>query len=171
MDDREAFIAFTEQHSRALLQTAWLLTGDWPNAEDIVQIALVKLWRQWGKLRNADSALSYARRVVATTFLNSRRRRWVGEIPVAELPDRGGCDVPDTIDTRRTVTQALRQLPPKQRAVLVLRYFDDLSERSTAELLGCSIGTVKSQTARALERLRTSPALAALIEDGRTPRP
>lgn len=157
---------FIETESPALLRFAWALTGDWATAEDLVQAALVVTWPRWNSLVRADRPEYYVRKVIVTTFLRWRRRRWNSEIPTVDLPRR-----PDQIDdysaadTRQSVLAALTRLPPRQRAVVVLRYFSDLSEAQTAELLGCSIGTVKRYNHDALARLRIEPKLAALTAE------
>ncbi len=168
MADRDAFDAFVAERSRALQRSAWLLTGDWASAEDLVQVALLKVWTRWGRLRHDDAAYSYVCRVMYTTFLGWRRRRWAGEIATDRLPDDVSDDVTAKSDERLGMNQLLRTLPPGQRAVIVLRYFEDRSEADTAVVLGCSVGTVKSQTARALQRLRAMPQLAPAEPEGRT---
>jgi len=150
-----AFDAFVASSSDRLLRTAYLLCGDRGHAEDIVQVALMRTARRWRTASEHPEA--YARRVV----VNLAKDRWrsLGRRP-AELP----LEVDPEIDQRATsvlldrdqLVQAAQQLPPGQRAVLVLRYFDDLSVEDTAAALGCSTGTVKSQTSRALENLRAA---------------
>jgi RNA polymerase sigma-70 factor (sigma-E family) len=137
----------------ALYRTAYLLVGDHALAEDLVQTALAKTYGSWRKVRELDAAHGYAR----TTLINTaaswfRKRSWRNELPTDELPESGYH--PDPSD-RPAVTDALRLLPPRQRAVIVLRYYEDLSVAQTAHALGCSEGTVKSQTSDALARLRT----------------
>jgi RNA polymerase sigma-70 factor (sigma-E family) len=131
------------------------MTGDLASAEDLVQSAMVKVWRHWGRVLRADQPESYAHRIVLNEFLGSRRRRWIGEIASGELPDLAAADPALlAMEDRLHLQRALSALPRGQRAVLVLRYLDDLSEAQTAELLGVTVGTVKSQTARALSGLR-----------------
>jgi RNA polymerase sigma factor (sigma-70 family) len=100
-----------------------------------------------------------------SVFFRWRRRRWVGEYPQAEVPDRPADDVLAALELRDAIAQAMLSLPPRQRAVVALRYFDDLTEEQTARVLGCSTGTVKSQASRALAKLRAMPALAALLAE------
>lgn len=141
--------------SPALLRTARLITGDAALAQDLVQAALAKAWPRWSRI---DAPEAYVRTVMVRTYLTWRRRRWHGETPTAALPE-AGADMWDAVDTATTVRDALAALSPRQRAVVVLRYLDDLTELQTADVLGCSVGTVKSQTSKALTRLRVSGLL------------
>jgi RNA polymerase sigma-70 factor (sigma-E family) len=142
----------------ALMRTSYLLTGDWQRAEDLLQTALMRCYGRWERI---DDHEAYVRRTLVTTFAGWRRRRWVGEVP-GPLPDapRPGDDAADA-DARADVLRLLASLPPRQRAVVVLRYYEDLPEATIAELLGMSPGTVKSTAAKALDRLRRSPLLIA----------
>ena len=153
----EEFSAYVVARRRALLRSAWLLMGDWHLAEDLVQTALAKAYLKWRRIDDADA---YVRRVLTTTYVTWWRRRWHGEQPTATLPDTPIRDADN--DVRAQLLDALRDLPRRQRAVVVLRYFEDLTEVETAAALGCSVGTVKSQHARALARLRGSADLADL---------
>jgi RNA polymerase sigma-70 factor (sigma-E family) len=164
VDDSEQFAEFVRGCSRRLQRTAWLLTGDWSGAEDLTQTALAKCWVRWSRVRRADNAEAYARRVLVTTFLGWRRRRWTGELAVSYLPESPapGDDF-GAADLRDALMAALRRLPPRQRAVVALRYFEDLTEAQTAAALGCSVGTVKSQAARALTTLRAASGLRAAV--------
>ncbi len=160
---RQAFDAMVRGRSTALLRTAYLLTGDWRLAEDLLQTALGKTYLRWSALRDPGAGEAYVRRVMATTYAKWWRRRWRGEVPTRELPDTRVADHSDATALRATVARALDALPAQHRVVLVLRYFDDLSEAEVAELLGCAPGTVKSRTARALAALR---GLGLLDDDG-----
>jgi len=155
---------FIDRSSRPLLRTAWLLTGNWASAEDLVQTALLQSWQHWDSIRSEAPEL-YVRRVLMNTFLTGQRRRWNHERPVAELPDRAAVDESLGIELRQVIGSALAGLPARQRAVVVLRYFNDLSEVQTAQVLECSVGTVKSQASRALAKLRSAPELASLLEE------
>jgi RNA polymerase sigma-70 factor (sigma-E family) len=151
-----------------LLQTAWLLTGDWHLAEDLVQTAMVKLWPRWDRICAGGDPDAYVRRTLFTTYASWWRRRWRAEVPTEVLPDRQ--PAPDAFadaDLRQALAQLLPALPARQRAVLVLRYYEDLTETQVAEVLGVSVGTVKSQASKALARLRSSTDLRARVEDGR----
>lgn len=156
MVDSDTFADYVRQRSPDLLRSAWLLTGDWHAAHDLVQTALEKSWPRWG--RRIDHPDAYLRRVLLTTYLSWRRRRWSAELPTAELPEHG--ETGDEIELRQSLLSALAKLTPRQRAVLVLRYFDDLTEADTAALLGCSVGTVKAHASRGLAQLRSTPGLA-----------
>ena len=165
MDAAEDFRRFVEHRQRSLLRTAWLLTGDWHTAEDLVQTALVRAWPHWERVARGGGADAYVRRVMVNKSLDWRRRRWRGEVPTEVLPDRSGAVGPD-VDVRHVLLRAVGSLPPRQRAVLVLRYLDDVSEADTAAAMGCSVGTVKSQAAKALAALRRHPGLAAIQLQG-----
>jgi RNA polymerase sigma-70 factor (sigma-E family) len=150
--DRE-FSEYFAAQAHALRSTAYLLCGDWHRAEDIIQAAFLKLYMVWPRLSRRDALDGYAKRVVVRTFLHENRRLWRQREHVTdELPEREllGADVAQQL----VIRAALAGVPPKQRAVLVLRFFDDLSVEETAAALGCSIGTVKSQSARGLAALR-----------------
>lgn len=164
MNEPDGFRDFVVARTPALVRSAWLLTGNEATAQDLVQAALIKVWSRWSRLTNQEAPEPYVRRVILSTFLTWNRRRWQGEIPVANLPDSAGNRDPlEDADMRASVALALRALPPRQRALVVLRFFDDLSEAQCADAMGCSIGTVKSQTSKALARLRKSPQLRTLI--------
>lgn len=138
----------------ALYRTAYLLVGHRGDAEDLVQTALAKTYASWGRVREVDAAAGYARTVLVNTATSwFRRRGWRAERPTETLPEHAapGSDPTD----RPALVEALAQLAPRQRAVVVLRYYDDLSVAETARALGCSEGTVKSQTSAGLARLRT----------------
>ena len=152
MRDETAFREFVEANGPTLLHAARLLTGDPQRAEDLVQTALTKLYLKWGRAREP---LAYARRVLVSTHIDSSRRRWWGERATDELPEQPADD-PGLIasDDRDELRRLLGELSPQERAVVVLRYYCDLSEKDTAAALRVPVGTVKSATARALARLR-----------------
>ncbi|WP_328887133.1 SigE family RNA polymerase sigma factor [Streptomyces sp. NBC_00316] len=155
-EDDAVLHAFVEGRRTALFRSAYLLCGDRHEAEDLVQSTLVKVvlgGRHHGRLDNIEA---YARKTLVNTFIAARRRFWRREQAYGELPDRVGHE-PDT-DTGLAVRAALARLTAKQRAVLVLRYWDDLSVEATAELLGMRENTVKSHTARGLAALRAEMA-------------
>jgi RNA polymerase sigma-70 factor (sigma-E family) len=168
--DAADFERFVRTRTPSLLRSAYLLTGDQHLAEDLVQSALARTHRSWPSLHRTENAEAYARRVMYHLQVSWWRRRRVAESYPDELPEprsRGGTDDESVIATRLAVRAALAALAPRQRAVLVLRFFDDCTEAQTAEVLGVSIGTVKSQTARALARLRViAPQLADLVAEG-----
>jgi RNA polymerase sigma-70 factor (sigma-E family) len=162
MGDPSGFDSFVVASGPSLLRTAWLLTGSWSSAQDLVQTALMKAWRHWPRVERTGDPEAYVRRIVVTTYATWWRRRWRGEVPHADLPDLSVRDDVDEVAVRLIVSGALGALPRGQRAVVVLRYLDDLSEADTAAALGVSVGTVKSQHARAMSRLRADAALAAM---------
>ena len=165
--ERDAqFHSFVVTHRAALVRTATLLTaGDRHLAEDLVQSTLTKLYVAWPAYRRADNPDGYVRRVLVNVLADEHRRGWRRrERPMAELPDRPGTEA-DGAELADGLRAALRDLPPRMRAALVFRYVYDLDVAATADALGCSEGTVKSQTARALDRVRAvlgpvSPALS-----------
>ncbi|GIH91141.1 SigE family RNA polymerase sigma factor [Planobispora siamensis] len=161
MADRSAYDAFVAAHWQRLLRTAYLLTRDWAAAEDLVQTALMKVWQAWSRVGEEPEA--YVRKIIVNVHLSWWRRRWrQREISTGSPPDRGGTeDSTGRIDEREVVWQALGRLPARQRAVVVLRFFEDMTELQTAETLGCSVGTVKSQTSKALARLRIDDSFAS----------
>jgi len=158
--DCSAFDEFVAARSPALWRSAWLLTGDAHQAEDLVQTALAKAWPAFDRVSDAGSFEAYVRRVLYTTYVAWWRRRWNAEQPTGDLPEVASDAATHQLAQRHDLSEALKRLTKGQRAVVVLRYFDDLTEAETARVLGCSVGTVKSQTARAMAALRTSPALA-----------
>ena len=153
---RAAFEALVDARSTSLLRTAYLLTGDWGTAEDLLQTALAKTWFRWHALRDTQAAEAYVRQVMSRTFATWWRRKWRGETPTDVLPDVLGHDPYSGVVARDLLRRALAELPPRQRAIVVLRFYEDLSEVQVAEALGCSVGTVKSTVSRALVRLRQS---------------
>lgn len=153
----DGFDSFVENRGNVLWRSAWLLTGDSHTAEDLVQSALAKCWPAYERVDRHGSFEAYVRRTMYTTYVAWWRRRWTREIP-SEIPDRGLTATPD-LALRRDLVAALGQLPRGQRAVVILRYFEDRTIEETAEILGCTAGTVKSQTARALSAMRRSDAL------------
>jgi RNA polymerase sigma-70 factor (sigma-E family) len=157
---RTDFEEFVAARSTALWRSAYLLTGDAHRAEDLLQTALVKAWRRWDSISRREARESYVRAAIATTYTDWWRRRWNGEVPTDALPETVTPAETASVDVRRDVLVALARLPRGQRAVVVLRFFDDLTEQQTADALGISVGTVKSQTSRALATLRTSPLFA-----------
>ena len=148
---------YVAARQRALLRTARMLTGDEQLAEDLVQTTLERVWPHWQRVAGDRDPDAYVRRVMLNTYSSWWRRKWRGEHPTSDLPE---ITTPDDDFARADLTDALRRLlptlPPRQRAVLVLRYCEDLTETATADVLGCSVGTVKSQTSKALARLRLS---------------
>jgi RNA polymerase sigma-70 factor (sigma-E family) len=157
MADRELFRPFVEARTPDLTRSAYLLTRDWGTAQDLVQTSLAKSWFAWTRIDGDPEP--YVRRVMLNTFAAWWRRRWHGEQATEHVPEAAVPDHTRTSDERDALWRALGRLPRRQRAVLVLRYFEDRSEAETAELLGCTAGTVKSQAAKALAKLRTDTSL------------
>jgi RNA polymerase sigma-70 factor (sigma-E family) len=153
-DARSAFDAFVLSGSTRLLRGAYLLTGDWGHAEDLLQTALAKAWVRWDRLNAEEAAEVYVRRIIFTTYLKWRRRRWHGEAPTELLPDSSGRDEYVDVDERDHWSRRLAALSPQARAVVVLRFFEDMTEAQIATALECKVGTVKSTLSRALARLR-----------------
>ncbi len=158
MAHEEAFTAFAAARYRALVRTACLLVGDRGHAEDLVQTALVRTYAAWGRLEDPANAEAYARKTLVRAAGRWRARRWRGEVPTEEVPDSTAPEMADL----RELHSALRRLPAAQRAVLVLRYYDDLTEAQTAAALGISVGTVKSRASRALAALREDETVGGL---------
>jgi RNA polymerase sigma-70 factor (sigma-E family) len=159
----EDFRAFVSARENALRRAAWLLTGDVDLAKDLVQTALMKSWPHWSKLASRAAAEAYVRRALITTYTSWWRRKWHSEVP-SDIPDVPGAAL--DLDLTNAIRDALLSLPKGQRAAVVLRYFEDLTAVETAALLGCSVGNVKSQTSRALTKLRGNPRLANLMTEG-----
>ncbi|WP_433618008.1 SigE family RNA polymerase sigma factor [Dactylosporangium sp. CA-139114] len=154
MTDRDtAFAEYFAARSDAMRGTAFLLCGDWHRAEDLTQTAFTKLYLAWNRVSRHEVLDGYLRRTLVRTYLDERRLGWWRRVRTSDTPPE-----PPTVDTgpeeRVAVLAALSAVPPRQRAVLILRYWEDLSVEETAELLGCSAGTVKSQAARGLQALR-----------------
>lgn len=154
------FSEYVAARGRALWRAAWLLTGDSHLAEDLVQTALAKAWPHYDRVAADGSFEAYVRRAMVTTYLSWRGRRWVGELPSVTVPEVGHDESRLDVDLLR----ALGSLPRQQRAVVVLRYFADLTEADTAATLGCSVGTVKAHHARAITALRGSGLLVPAPE-------
>jgi RNA polymerase sigma-70 factor (sigma-E family) len=156
----DGFVEFVATRSGVLLRSAWLLTGDMGKAEDLLQTVLALVWPRWPRVAQGGNPEAYIRRVLFSTYLSWWRRRWRFEVPSPALPEAGDrSDLAGESATRDALQRALAKLSRQQRAVVVLRYVEDLSVAETAHLLGCSPGTVKVQASRALATLRTDPNL------------
>ncbi len=156
-DGDRGFADFVSAEQAGLLRLAVLLSGDRGHAEDLVQTALLKTYRHWDRVSRSGTPSAYIRRVLVTTHASWRRRLSSSEQVVEAVPDRAVAPPGDGDEQLRA---ALRELPIRMRTAVVLRYFEDLSEQQTADLMGCSASTVNTQTARGLARLRA--ALTAL---------
>lgn len=157
MAERAGYAEFVASRSDRLLRTAYLLTRDWALAEDLLQEAMTKAWFAWKRLDDQPEA--YVRKIIVTTYITWWRRKWRGEQPTDVVPELPGVDLAAASDERDAVWRALGRLAPKQRAVLVLRYYEDMTEAQIAGLLGISTGTVKSHSAKGLARLRVDDTL------------
>ena len=162
--EAEMFARFVEARERALQRTAWLLTGDWALAEDLVQTALARTWLRWERIRRRDDPEIYVRKAMMNTWVTWSQRRWRREHPSEHIPDSPTPqDLATDVSVRMVVRKALGSLTNRQRAVLVLRVFDDLSTAQVAQVLDCSAGTVKATLSQALAKLRDDPRLCDLM--------
>jgi RNA polymerase sigma-70 factor (sigma-E family) len=160
------FREFVLLRRAGLLRSAHALTGDRATAEDLVQNALLKTYTSWGRVSRADDPYAYTQRILFTSFSRMRRRRRVAEdLGASAEPAAAGADDGEIAD-RDQLRRALDELPARYQAVLVLRFYEDFSVEKVAGILGCSTGTVKTQTSRALARLRLSPQLDVVQRDG-----
>ncbi|XVX19012.1 SigE family RNA polymerase sigma factor [Actinomycetota bacterium] len=148
------FTQFVDEHRRSLYHTAYLLTHDPHHAEDLLQTALTEVWRRWSTIDGEPVA--YCRKALLNNYISSRRRRWWGETATDphDPPPVVVADHQPDVALREDLRRMVDQLPPRQRAVIVLRFGQDFTEAQTAEALGVTVGTVKSQTAKALATLR-----------------
>jgi RNA polymerase sigma-70 factor (sigma-E family) len=157
---KEDFRSYVAARSPALMRTAYALTGNRADAEDLLQTALAKTYLSWERIRQREAVDGYVRRVMVNTQTSWWRRRKVDEHPMGELPERAsGRDAVSDLALHDALWTALSGLPRRQRAMVVLRYYEDLSEAETAAVLGVSVGTVKSATSRALAKLREGSGL------------
>ncbi|MCF4138245.1 SigE family RNA polymerase sigma factor [Streptomyces sp. Tue 6430] len=154
------FQEFVRARWSGLVRTAYLLTGDVHHAEDLTQTALAKAYRSWRRIARSDNPEAYVRRMLVSCNSDRFRKRRVAEALTAAPPERAGRDeAVGRVEERGSLLDGLARLPARQRAVVVLRYWEDLSEAEVAEVLGCSPGTVKSQASKGLAKLRTHPGL------------
>jgi RNA polymerase sigma-70 factor (sigma-E family) len=166
--DEQDFAEYFAARRDAVRRSAYLLCGDWHRADDLAQTAFVALHRRWRKIRDRGALDAYVRRTLVRAMIDESRRPWRRERFVDELPEtpRQDGEIGDAVATRSALLDGLRAVPPRQRAVLVLRFLEGLDVTATAAALKCSEGTVKSQTARGLTALRT--ALGDTIDDLRS---
>lgn len=158
----DEFAEFAAAEMPRLRRTAYLLCGEWHAAEDLTQITLTKTLLAWRRIRKRENAHAYAHRTLVNAYLSQRRTMKSGEVPVDTLPEQ--TSRPGTAELRVVMLSALAALPPQARAVVVLRYWEDLSVDQVALVMRCSAGNVKSQSARALQKLRNElgPSLPEL---------
>ncbi len=157
--ERETFREYAVGRSPALLRTAYLLTGDRSDAEDLLQTTLAKTYLAWSRIRDDGAVEGYVRRVMVNTRTSLWRGRRAAEYATDDLPEHAARDQTADLDLHDALWRALGRLPRRQRAAVVLRYYEDLSEAETADALGVSVGTVKSTVSRALVRLREDAGL------------
>ncbi|MFJ3309520.1 SigE family RNA polymerase sigma factor [Streptomyces sp. NPDC086549] len=164
--DLPDFDEFVATRGDRLYRSAWLLTGDAHAAEDLLQTVFARVWPKWPRIAR-DNPEAYVRRALVNTHASWWRRRWRGETPTQDLPELTlARDVFADVDLEQSLAGAVRRLPPRQRAVVVLRYFEDLIVEETAQVLNCRPGAVKSQAAKALRVLRHYLAPSHLLEAG-----
>lgn len=153
--DRAAFTEFVAARSPALHRAAYLMVGDVGMAQDLVQEALTKTYVAWPRLRDPSKAEAYTRKAITTTAIGwFRKKSWYGERVAAVVPDSAHRGHDEGVVLRQALLDALGQLPPRQRAAIVLRFYDDLTEAQTADAMDCAVGTVKSQVSAGLAKLR-----------------
>ena len=158
MEQREEqeFAEYFAARRDAVRRTAYALCGDWHRADDLAQTAFVALHRRWRKIRDRGALDAYVRRTLVRAMIDETRRPWRRERYVEQMPEVAApnAEIGDTVATRSALLGGLRRVPPRQRAVLVLRFLEGLDVAAVAETLKCSEGTVKSQTSRGLATLR-----------------
>jgi RNA polymerase sigma-70 factor (sigma-E family) len=154
-----AFRDYVLARSRALLRTAYLLTGNQADAEDLVQSALAKTYLAWDRIADRNALDGYVRRAMVNTHISWWRSRRLDEFPTDELPDQAVADHPVNSDMQESLRRAIDRLPQRMRAAVMLRYYDDMTEAEVARALGISRGTVKSTVSRAVARLRIDAEL------------
>lgn len=155
MSDDESYVAFVTARWSTLYRTSYLLTGDRFRAEDLLQAALLKTYSSWRRVVRTSAPEAYVRKILVNTLISDQRRKSVrNEVARADVVAPTGAAFEDDVTERSLLWSHLRGLPPRQRAVVVLRYYEDMTERQIAEALGCSTGTVKSQASDALRSLR-----------------
>ncbi|MEY9942041.1 RNA polymerase sigma-70 factor (sigma-E family) [Streptacidiphilus sp. MAP5-3] len=160
------FDAFVAAHWQRLTRTAYLLTGDHHEAEDLVQVTLAKVYPHWARIRRLDAPNAYLHRAMVNNGFSRQRRRRARQLLMPWVPERAQPSAMAQVEQRSALLRALDELPPRQRAVVVLRYWEDLSERQVADVLGCTTGNVKSQASRGLAKLRNHQALAGYAASG-----
>jgi RNA polymerase sigma-70 factor (sigma-E family) len=160
MRDRSTFPEYVRSRSVRLRRAAYLICRDWDLADDLLQTALTKAWTAWPRISGDPDPYVY--RIMINTRRSWWQRRWRDEVPTERMPETAVGDSADDVDRRTLLWEALGQLSDRQRAVIVLRYFEDLTEEQVAEILGCTVGSVKSHAHRAMTRLRVDPGLTTM---------
>jgi RNA polymerase sigma-70 factor (sigma-E family) len=159
--DDPGFRDYVTARSSSLLRTAYVLTGNRADAEDLVQSALAKTYLAWDRIEDRAALDGYVRRAMVNTHISWWRRRRLEEYPTDEVPDQAVADHSGTSDLQDTLRRAVDRLPQRMRAAVVLRYFEDMTEAEVADVLGVSLGTVKSTVSRAVAKLRIDVELQA----------
>ncbi|GAA6526285.1 SigE family RNA polymerase sigma factor [Intrasporangium sp. DVR] len=152
-EDEERFVDFVRAHSARLFRTAYLMTGDYQRAEDLLQTTLIRIYQRWTRVDAMERPAAYARTVLVSQSVSWWRRRSSRELPVGGGEELGWAGRIDEVPEHQRVWQAVLSLPPRQRAVMVLKYYEDLSEAEIAEVLNMAPGTVKSHAHRAARQL------------------
>jgi RNA polymerase sigma-70 factor (sigma-E family) len=159
--DYAGFRDYVASRNRSLLRTAYLLTGNAADAEDLVQSALAKTYLAWDRIQDRNAIDGYVRRAMVNTHISWWRRRRVEEFPTDDLPDQVVADHAGSSDLQETLRKAIDRLPQRMRAAVVLRFYEDMTEAEVADVLGVSLGTVKSTVSRAVAKLRIDADLQA----------
>jgi RNA polymerase sigma-70 factor (sigma-E family) len=159
--DDPAFRDYVRERSRALLRTAYLLTGNRADAEDLVQSALAKTYLAWDRIQDRGALDGYVRRAMVNTHISWWRRRRVDEFPTDEIPDQAAAEHGVSSDIQESLRRAVDRLPQRMRAAVTLRFYEDMTEAEIADVLGISLGTVKSTVSRGVAKLRTDAELQA----------
>jgi RNA polymerase sigma-70 factor (sigma-E family) len=154
-----AFRDYVQARSRALLRTAYLLTGNLADAEDLLQSALAKTYLAWDRIEDRGALDGYVRRALVNTHISWWRRRRLDEFPTDEVPDQAVADYSVSSELQESLRRAIDRLPQRMRAAVMLRYYEDMTEAEVAEILGVSLGTVKSTVSRAVAKLRIDSEL------------
>jgi RNA polymerase sigma-70 factor (sigma-E family) len=160
--EQNGFRDYVAARSRSLLRTAYLLTGNLADAEDLVQAALAKTYVAWDRIEDRGALDGYVRRAMVNTHISWWRRRRLEEFPTDEIPDQPIADPSGHSDLQDSLRRAIDRLPQRMRAAVVLRFYEDMTEAEVADVLGVSLGTVKSTVSRAVAKLRID---AELLED------
>jgi RNA polymerase sigma-70 factor (sigma-E family) len=169
--DDPVFREYVRSRSRALLRTAYLLTGNVADAEDLVQSALTKTYVAWDGIQDRGALDGYVRRAIVNTHISWWRRRRVEEYPTDDIPDQAVVDQPESSEIQDSLRRAIDRLPKRMRAAVMLRYYDDMTEAEVAKVLGVSLGTVKSTVSRAVAKLRIDAELQPELADPAPSRP
>jgi RNA polymerase sigma-70 factor (sigma-E family) len=159
--DDHGFREYVTRRSQSLLRTAYLLTGNRADAEDLVQAALAKTYQAWDRIEDRRALDGYVRKAMVNTHISWWRRRRVDEYPTDEIPDLAVADAAGDSDLQDALRRAIDRLPRRMRAAVVLRYYEDMTEAEVAVALGVSLGTVKSTVSRAVAKLRIDAELLA----------